>query len=610
MIGAWVALFEAAKRRPPVDVSADSGAATLAIFGLVLLPVLFFALRPALWRRLWCTRIDPRPAALMRIAFGLVVLWSLVDLLPSVSMLFTDEGLWPTALARKRYGGLLSEVWDPEGGFASAWDLCRAVFRRFSIFHLRSDPPFVFAVYGLTIASVVGLIVGWRTRLMTICAWLLINTVYGYSPIFYTGGDTVIRVFLFLGLFLRWGEAYSLDGWRRRRRAILRDGVRSLPGPSLIPAWPARLMMLQLAIIYGGTGALKSGITWFDGTALYYALNLDHFYRHPVQIPFVALLQWSGILPLLTWITRLWETLFPLALVGLGLQAFERERGQTRLWGDAPRLRRYISYACVAGLFILIAYLGALATAYYYDVEISPWPTVERMTMARFVQAAALVLPGLVIGGFLLVRRYAPRLHAWLLTWVLGRRLWLGAGVVLHLGIELLMNVGTFVQVMLAIYPLWLRGAEVDALWRWVGTRALPPGQGGAPARRGLGGWLRAPARRLRHREERPCFVVLHGDDEGSIRRAALLRCWDLAGRLRFEPAGGEAACDKLRLRTPGGRELVDGRAGAKLCRLLPGLWIVAPLSLLPGLGPVLGGLVLGVLGQRRASEADGGVQK
>ena len=602
MIGAHAALFEAAKRRPPVDVSADIGAATLAIFGLVLLPVLFFVLRPALWRRLWFTRVDPRPAALMRIAFGVVVLWSLIDLLPSVNMLFTDEGLWPTALARKRYGGLLREVWDPEGGFASAWDFLRAVFRRFSVFHLRSDPPFVFAVYGLTSAAIVGLIVGWRTRLMTICAWILVNTIYGYSPIFYTGGDTVIRVFLFLGIFLRWGEAYSLDAWRRRRRAILRGGAQVLPEPSLIPAWPVRLMMLQLAIIYGATGALKSGITWFDGTALYYALNLDHFYRHPVQIPFVALLQWSGILPLLTWITRIWETLFPLALVGLGLQAFERERGKTkRLWGDASRLRRLLSYACVAGFFILTAYLGALATAYYYDVKVSPWPSVDRMTMARFVQVAALILPALVFGAYLGIRRYRPRLHSWLLTWVLGRRLWLGGGVVLHLGIELLMNVGTFVQVMLAIYPLWLRGAEVDALWRWVGTRALPPGRGGAPLRVGVRGWLRAPARRLGHREERPYFVVLHGGDDGSIRRVALLRCWDLAGRLRFEPAEGDAEARRLRLRAPDGSELVDGPAGAKLCRLLPGLWIAAPWSLIPGLGSIVGGVALAVLGQGRS---------
>ncbi len=270
-----------------------------------------------------------------------------------------------------------------------------------------------------------------------------------------------------------------------------------------------------------------------------------------------------------------------------------------RLWGDAGRLRRLLSYACVGGVFVLIAYLGALATAYYYDVTLSPWPDVDRWTMARFVQVAALALPALVIGSYVAIRRFAPRLHSWILTWLLGRRFWLGAGVCLHLGIEVLMNVGTFVQVMLAIYPLWLRGAEVDALWRWVGSRALPPGQGGAPAREGIAGWLRAPVRRLRHRTGRPAYVLLHGADEASIRRAALLRGWDLAGRLRFEPAGGEASRGRLRLRTPEGEVLVGARAGAKLCRLLPGLWILALPSLAPGIGRLVGGAALLLLGQR-----------
>ncbi|HGG58184.1 MAG TPA: hypothetical protein ENK31_10345, partial [Nannocystis exedens] len=461
---ATAALMAAGKRG--VDVSAHMGAATLAIFALIGCVVLYFVLRPAHWRRIWFSKIDPRPAALMRIAFGLVVLWSLIDLLPYARMLFTDEGLWPTALARKRYGGHLRAVWDPEAGFSGVAGFLRALFSRCSLLHLRSDPPFVFTIYALAMASIVGVIVGWRTRWMSISAWILINTIYNYSPIFYTGGDTVIRVFLFLGMFLRWGEAYSLDCWRRRRAAILRGGARRLPLPALIPAWPVRLMMIQLAVIYGTTGVLKNGITWFDGTALYYALNLDHFYRHPDQIPLVVGLQRIGLLPLLTWVTKIWEVFFPLVLVGLGVQAFEREAGDRRLWGQAGRARRLLSYACLAGVFLLLAYLGALATLYYYDEKLSPWPTLDRVTAARMVQVLALLLPAVTIGLFFGLRRRAPRAYAWVLRWLLGRRLWLGLGAAMHVCIELLMNVGTFVQVMLAIYPLWLRGEEVDALWR------------------------------------------------------------------------------------------------------------------------------------------------
>src|SRR5690606_15791724 len=98
----------------------------------------------------------------------------------------------------------------------------------------------------------------------TIVAWFLVNALYIYSPIFYTGGDTVVRNFLYLGVFAAWGQAYSLDAWRRRRRALLGDAREIAPPPS-IAAWPIRLMMFQLAIIYCATGALKAGTTWLDG---------------------------------------------------------------------------------------------------------------------------------------------------------------------------------------------------------------------------------------------------------------------------------------------------------------------------------------------------------
>ncbi|MEZ4383552.1 MAG: HTTM domain-containing protein [Nannocystaceae bacterium] len=585
------------------DVSAHLDAATAAIFAGVACVALFFALRPELWRRLWFTKIDPRPAALCRVAFGAVVLWSLVDLLPYARMLFTDEGIWPTTLARKRFAGHMATAWDPEHGFASGVELVRAVWGRFSLFHLRSDPPFVFAIYGLTIAAVVALIAGWRTRLATIAAWLLLNTIYSYSAIFYTGGDTVIRVFLFLGIFLRWGDAYSVDAWRRRRRALL-GGARSLPAPPLIPAWPAQLMILQLTIIYCATGALKSGLTWLDGTALYYALSLDHFYRHPDQIALGVVLQRIGALPLLTWATKLWETLFPFAAIGLALQAFERERrgpDGARLWGDAGPLRRALSYACVAGFFALAAYVAALAAAYYYDASLSPWPSVDGQMMARLVQAAVLAAPALLVALYLGLRRWAPRAHAWLIDVGLDRRLWLGFGVAMHLGIDLLMNVGTFVQVMLAVYLIWLKGDDVDALWRWVGSRPLRPGEGDAPARVGLRGWLCAPLRRLRHRAPRPRYTIAYAPgDDAAIRRAALLRCWDLGGRLDFA-ADPSLPGGALRMRSPEGAALAPSAAGVALCRLLPGLWPLAPLTLVPGVRAGIAALSLAILRQRRA---------
>jgi hypothetical protein len=70
--------------------------------------------------------------------------------------------------------------------------------------------------------------------------------------------------------------------------------------------------------------------------------------------------------------------------------------------------------------------------------------------------------PAALLGLYLALRRWRPRWHRFALDWLLGKRLWLGVGVIMHLGIDLLMNVGTFVQVMLAVYIPWLSGAELD----------------------------------------------------------------------------------------------------------------------------------------------------
>ena len=76
---------------------------------------------------------------------------------------------------------------------------------------------------------------------------------------------------------------------------------------------------------YAATGLLKTGLTWREGTALYYAMNLDHFYRWPAT-GLIAAVQHIGVLPLMTWLTRWWEMLFPLTLVGAALTAYEAER--------------------------------------------------------------------------------------------------------------------------------------------------------------------------------------------------------------------------------------------------------------------------------------------
>lgn len=545
MIGAFLfAFFKDDK--PEVDVSAHLPLATDLLLAAVAMLAIFFLVRPELWRRMWFDRIDPRPAAVMRIAFGLVVLWTFVDLIRDARFLFTDEGMWLTKMARKNYGGKLSTLWDPEHGFEHWYDIFVAMWGKFSILHFRSDPAYVYSVYTVMLFCITCMVLGIWTRPMTILSWFLVEQVYRYSPLFYTGGDTVVRVFMFAGLFCRWGEAYSVDTWRRRRKAIL-GGAQSIPALRLIPAWPQRLMMLQLCIIYSATGLLKSGATWANGTAMYYSLCLDHFYRFQEQIQVATFLQWIGLLPVMTVSVRWWEVFFPVVLVGVAVNAFEREKADGT-WPKAAGWRRLLSYLLFAGAWGCGAYVSGLSAYYFIPVD-KLGGHVTKEQLIPIVATAVAAVPVIFVPLYLGLRTWLPRVHLFIRSWVIGRRTWLIFGFFMHVGIDIGLNVGTFAEVMMAAYFAWPTGDEVDRFWRWLGTRPAAPGESGRPVRkldslRGkgrfallagvLGKIFLTPIDRLRHRVPGPTYVVHHHPDEASVRRVALLRLWDLGYRLEF----------------------------------------------------------------------------
>jgi hypothetical protein len=435
---------------------------TALLFGIVALAGLFFIVRPELWRRLWFAEIDPRPIALMRIAFGAVILWTFVGLAWNARVFWSDEGMWLPDMARAEFGGTLRHLWDPEHGFEHWWSPLLLPYGKLTILHYWSPPLLVVALYAAMMVSLVLMILGVWTRWTTILAWVLVLQIYRYQPMYYSGADRVIQDFLFLGMLSRWGEAYSIDSWRC--------------GTSrLIPAWPTRLIMLQLTLIYFSTGLAKTGAAWADGEALYYSLNLDHFYRVPAT-GLVTRLQEAGLLPALTYLVRWWEMLFPLALLGAGLRGYEADR-QAACWPVASRSRRRLSCLIAGAAWILVAATVGILTARYGTpggIRLGSTLHQQQLVAAMLVTLVPLV----AIPAYWYLRRWRPSGFRVLLDWILGKRLWLTFGVLLHLGINLGVNVGTFAEVMVALYFAWLSGPEVAVLWRVL----RPEGEVRAPA--------------------------------------------------------------------------------------------------------------------------------
>lgn len=119
------------------------------------------------------------------------------------------------------------------------------------------------------------LMVGLWSRFSGWSVFLLTLALQRYNPAAFNGGDLILRGVLQLGVALGPSGAHlSMDSHRRGGRKG------SIP---LIEAWPIRFVQLHVSMGYFLTFYLKTrGHSWFDGTALWYALNLDDLARFDI----------------------------------------------------------------------------------------------------------------------------------------------------------------------------------------------------------------------------------------------------------------------------------------------------------------------------------------
>ncbi|HEX6033623.1 MAG TPA: DCC1-like thiol-disulfide oxidoreductase family protein [Anaerolineales bacterium] len=146
------------------------------------------------------------------------------------------------------------------------------------------------------------LFVGYRTRLATIGSWFLLASLHSRNPVILDGGDVLLRVILFWGMFLPWGTYWSVD------RALNSREI-ALPRRTLSAATFAYVS--QIVLMYWFSAMLKTGVEWLpEGTAIYYALQFDQ-----MVTPFAQyLLSFPSLLSTLTYSVYWFEFFGPLLL--------------------------------------------------------------------------------------------------------------------------------------------------------------------------------------------------------------------------------------------------------------------------------------------------------
>jgi vitamin K-dependent gamma-carboxylase-like protein len=226
--------------------------------------------------RFFTAPAPPAPLAALRIGVsavlllqGLAILGSLVDLLGSQGVV-----QWTVIAPEFREG-------EPTLG----WFVDAAANLGIS------EAVSLHGVFVAYLASLVCLIVGYRTRPAAIVAWLLHTAIRttGYASAY--GVDAFAHIFLFYFIWMPIGETWSLD-----RRAGRTTGK-----PSAAARLALRVLQFHLCMVYFFSGLEKgAGIDWHTGEAIWCVLmrrDLCPFDMSWIAgVPWVAFLAAKGTL--------------------------------------------------------------------------------------------------------------------------------------------------------------------------------------------------------------------------------------------------------------------------------------------------------------------------
>ncbi|MFF1304564.1 HTTM domain-containing protein [Streptomyces sp. NPDC058307] len=297
--------------------------------------------------------LGPYQSAMVRIGFSATWLLFLLRELPHRQELYGPDGPWSWNLA--------DQLISLNGAFtALMW----------------SDGQFWFeTVYVLAVLSSLLLLLGWRTRAMSVLFMVGVLSLQNRSIFMGDGGDNVLHLMCIYLVFTRCGQVWSLDERRARRTREARargEHVVDRVGPALwgvlglvlvsaafldrlngdwvVPAllwalWLAQalwwavgrfsrsgqsrimldvvanivhngallVIMAEACLIYATAGWYKiQGSRWQDGTAVYYPLHLESFSPWPAL---ADLLSANGVMVMLvTYGTVAVQVAFPFTL--------------------------------------------------------------------------------------------------------------------------------------------------------------------------------------------------------------------------------------------------------------------------------------------------------
>ena len=276
--------------------------------------------------------LDLRSLALFRIGVSLFLLYDLISRSLDLTAHYTDAGAMPRDWAFRYFAdGPIYRIWNPA---------------YLSIHYITGSAIGTLVIFLVNAGVVAGLLLGYRTRLMTFLAWYFLASLQARNSLVLSVGDGVALVLLFFSIFLPLGARCSLDARGRSAKEA-----------NLYVSPASAIFYLQFICIYFFGALLKSGPEWrTEGTALYYAFNIDQFALPAAK----ALLHYPELLRILTftawWLELLggFLLLIPSALAKIGaivlLSGFQLWIGATLAIGHNPWINTIVLLPFVPSL--------------------------------------------------------------------------------------------------------------------------------------------------------------------------------------------------------------------------------------------------------------------
>ncbi|RYZ36297.1 MAG: hypothetical protein EOO71_32330 [Myxococcaceae bacterium] len=268
---------------------------------------------------------SPQPLGVFRIGVASLLLaqaWTLAGSLPE---LLGNRGLVPWSVSEPLASSVLPRLDVMVGALAPLGV---------------SQEAGIHGVTLLYVLSLVGLLLGFRTRLSAVVAWALHTALLNSISFFAYGVETFAHISLFYCVVMPVGAAFSFDA----------GAGRTSSAPTAAATLSLRVLQLHLCIIYASTGVEKMlGPTWRDGTVLWDVLMQPQY----GQFDFAWLASVPWVVKLATWGTLVVE-------VGYVVCIWPR---RTRALWVLMTLGMHLGIAVMMGLWLFSGIMALLTFA-------------------------------------------------------------------------------------------------------------------------------------------------------------------------------------------------------------------------------------------------------